>query len=77
MSKLLTVVGATGTQGRSLIDVALKEGQYKIRGLTRKPSSEKAKDLASKGVEIVQADINDGASLVKAFEVRSRSIRLS
>ena len=69
MSKLLTVVGATGTQGSSLIDAASEDGSFRIRGLTRNPSSEKAKALAAKGVEVVQADINDYASLVKAFEV--------
>ena len=69
MSMLLTIVGATGTQGSSLIDAALKDGSYKIRGLTRNPNSEKAKALAGKSVELVQADINDQAFLVKAFEV--------
>ena len=69
MSKLLTVVGASGTQGYFLIETALKDGNYKIRGVTRNPSSEKAKALAARGVEIVQADVNDEASLTKAFEV--------
>ncbi|OCT52497.1 NmrA-like family domain-containing protein 1 [Cladophialophora carrionii] len=67
MSKLLTVVGATGTQGTSLINTALKHGIYKIRGLTRNPNSEKAKALAARGVEMVQADINDEESLIRAF----------
>jgi NmrA-like family len=68
MSKLLTVVGGTGTQGLSLINAALEEGSsYKIRALTRNPSSEKAKALVSRGVEVVQADINSEESLVKAF----------
>lgn len=69
MSKLLTVVGATGTQGLSLIDAALKDGSYRVRGLTRNPSSEKAKNLSLRGVEVVKADINDEESLVKAFQV--------
>jgi len=68
MSKLLTVVGATGTQGLSLINAALKDGSYKIRGLTRNPNSEKAAALSKRGVEVVKADINDGASLVEAFK---------
>ena len=69
MSKILTVVGATGTQGLSLIDAALKDGTYKIRGLTRNPASPKASALAKRGVELVKADINDEESLAKAFEV--------
>lgn len=71
MSKLLTVVGATGTQGLSLINAALKDGSYKIRGLTRNPSSEKAVALGKRGVEIVKADINNGETLVEAFKVRT------
>lgn len=77
MSKLLTVVGATGTQGASLIDQALKDGQYKIRGLTRNPNSEKAQALAKRGVEVVRADINDEQSLVRAFEVGFLSLQCS
>ncbi|OQV00614.1 hypothetical protein CLAIMM_06090 [Cladophialophora immunda] len=67
MAKLLTVVGATGTQGLSLIDAALEDGTYKIRGLTRNPNSEKAAALARRGVEVVKADINDEQSLIRAF----------
>jgi len=76
MSKLLTVVGATGTQGLSLINAALKDGSYKIRGLTRNPNSPKAVELSKRGVEVVKADINDGESLVEAFKVCSTHIKL-
>src|SRR5271163_4828027 len=70
MSKILTIVGATGTQGLSLINAVLadKSSGYKIRGLTRNPSSEKAKALAARGIEVVAADVNDESSLVKAFQ---------
>jgi hypothetical protein len=67
MSKLLTVVGATGTQGGSIITAALKEGTWKIRGITRNVNSDAAKALAAQGVELVTADVNDEQSLVKAF----------
>lgn len=66
--QLLTVVGGTGTQGRSVIDAALKNGYSKIRATTRNPDSKNAQELAAKGVEVVKADVNDEASLVKAFE---------
>jgi uncharacterized protein YbjT (DUF2867 family) len=69
MSKILTVVGGTGTQGLSLINAALVDGTYKIRALTRNHSSEKSLALAAKGIEVVRADINDEQSLIKAFEV--------
>ena len=69
MTPTLTVVGATGVQGGSVIDSALKVGGYKVRAITRNADSEKAKALAARGVEIVAADLNDMASLVKAFQV--------
>lgn len=70
MSKILTVVGGTGTQGLSVINAALQDGTYKIRALTRNPSGSKAAALTQKGVEVVKADINDEQSLIHAFEVR-------
>lgn len=68
MSPILTVIGGTGSQGLSVINALLETGEYKIRALTRNPSSEKAKDLTARGVEVVRADINDEQSLVKAFD---------
>lgn len=68
-SKLLTVIGATGIQGGSVIAAALKSGDWRIRGVTRNVNSDASKALASKGVEMVLADWNDEKTLVKAFEV--------
>ena len=71
MVPILTVVGATGAQGGSVVDAALKAGVYKVRAITRNTSSEKAKALAARGVEVVKADLDDLASLVGAFQVSS------
>lgn len=73
MSAILTVTGATGAQGGSVIDSALKAGVYKIRAITRNIESDSAKALAARGVEVVAADLNDEESLVKAFQVSSCS----
>jgi hypothetical protein len=73
MSKILTVVGATGAQGGSVVASALKSGTYKVRGVTRNVESTSAKALTAQGVEMVTADTNDLESLVKAFEVRFSS----
>ena len=70
MSKLITVFGATGTQGGSVVEALLQDKSLRIRGVTRNASSEAAKSLASKGVEVVTANLNDEDSLVKAVEVR-------
>lgn len=68
-SKLITVFGATGAQGssviRSLQDNASKA--FSLRGITRNPSSEAAKKLSTLGVEVVQADGWDKKSLFAAF----------
>ncbi|KAI4231519.1 MAG: hypothetical protein L6R40_007713 [Gallowayella cf. fulva] len=72
MSKLLVVFGATGQQGGSIVESVLKDIQlskeYSIRGTTRDPSKPNAVELAKKGVEIVKADVEDVASVQKAFE---------
>lgn len=68
MSKIIAVMGATGTQGGSVVSSFLKQGEYKVRGITRNANSDKAKALSAKGVEMVTADLDNEASLVKAFE---------
>jgi NmrA-like family len=65
--KLVTVVGATGTQGASVIDALIVDPAYTLRALTRNTTSEAAKALIAKGVEVVQADANDVDSLTSAF----------
>jgi len=72
MSKVLVVINATGQQGGSVVNAVLGDPQlskeYSIRGTTRDPSQASAQALAKKGVEVVKADIDDAASLKKAFE---------
>ncbi|KAH7395562.1 hypothetical protein BKA64DRAFT_61705 [Cadophora sp. MPI-SDFR-AT-0126] len=68
MAPILTIVGATGLQGGSVLEAALKSGLYSIRAITRNTSSAKAKDLIARGVKVVSADLNNEDSLIKAFE---------
>jgi uncharacterized protein YbjT (DUF2867 family) len=75
MAPILTVIGATGAQGGSVVNQALKDGKYKVRAITRNVNSDKAKALASRGMEVVAADVNDEQSLTKAFEVSIAIIR--
>ncbi|KIM93594.1 hypothetical protein OIDMADRAFT_89585, partial [Oidiodendron maius Zn] len=65
---LIVVLGATGGQGGSIVDAFLKLPNWRVRGLTRNTSSEKAKALATRGVEVVRADTDDQASLESAFQ---------
>ncbi|KAL8816119.1 MAG: hypothetical protein Q9191_008381, partial [Dirinaria sp. TL-2023a] len=56
MSKLLTVFGATGAQGGSLIKSILQHPklskEYQLRGITRDVSKPAATDLEARGVEL-------------------------
>jgi uncharacterized protein YbjT (DUF2867 family) len=48
--------------------MADKSGPFTTRALTRDPKSDKAKALADLGAEVVQADVDDAASLARAFQ---------
>ena len=67
MCKLLVVFGATGQQGGSIISHVLDDTelskQYKIRGITRDPSSSAAEALKKRGVDVAKADMTDPSSL--------------
>ncbi|CEL04596.1 hypothetical protein ASPCAL05724 [Aspergillus calidoustus] len=69
MSKIITIVGATGTQGSSVVSALLDNGTptYSIRAVTRNPQSAAAKSLSAKGITVVKADLNDITSLHTAF----------
>lgn len=67
--KLITVFGATGSQGGSVVQSLLqnKSQSFRIRGITRNPESEKAKALAEHGVEVVKADGLVREEVIEAF----------
>jgi uncharacterized protein YbjT (DUF2867 family) len=67
--KIIAVVGATGAQGGGLVRAILndKDGVFAARALTRNPNSDKAKELAKMGAEVVAADLDNLESLKKAF----------
>ena len=68
--KIIAVVGATGAQGGGLVRAILedKNGPFEARAITRDVNSEKAKELAEAGAEVVAADVDDVKSLKKAFD---------
>lgn len=68
MAKLICVIGVTGNQGGSVARRFLQDPNYRVRGITRNPESEAAKQLANQGVEVVKADLDDVDSLIKAFQ---------
>jgi uncharacterized protein YbjT (DUF2867 family) len=68
--KIIAVLGATGAQGGGLVQSILadKNGPFKARAITRDANSEKARALAGAGAEVVTADVDDAATLRRAFE---------
>ncbi len=67
--KIIAVVGATGAQGGGIIRAILNDpsGEFSARAITRDVNSEKARALAQLGAEVVAGDVDDEASLMRAF----------
>ena len=67
--KIIAVTGATGAQGGGLARAILDDpdGGFTLRAITRKPDSAAALALAARGAEVVAADLDDPASLRRAF----------
>ena len=68
--KIIAVVGATGAQGGGLVRaiVADRNGGFAARAITRDARSDKAKALVNLGADVVEADIDNEASLAKALQ---------
>ncbi len=68
--RIIAVVGATGAQGGGLVRAILADrtGGFAARAITRDARSDKARALANLGAEVVEADIDNEASLAKALQ---------
>ncbi|EEY14994.1 conserved hypothetical protein [Verticillium alfalfae VaMs.102] len=66
-SRLITVVGATGNQGGSVARRFLA-ANFRVRAITRNPSSPAALALAKEGAEVVAADLDDPVALAAALQ---------
>ena len=65
--RTVAVCGATGRQGGAVARCLLDAG-WAVRALTRKPAGDRARALAGLGAEVVPADMDDPASLRRAFD---------
>lgn len=61
--KIIAVIGATGMQGKGVVEALLKEGTYKVRAITR--HADKYEGLAD---EVVKGDLTDLTALIEAFQ---------
>ncbi|HMG66520.1 MAG TPA: NmrA/HSCARG family protein [Chitinophagaceae bacterium] len=68
--KIIVVFGATGSQGGGLARAILQnpDSEFSVRAITRDANSEKAKELAEAGAEVIVGNIDDEASLEKALK---------
>ncbi|MFI9063581.1 NmrA/HSCARG family protein [Streptomyces sp. NPDC053429] len=69
-TRVITVFGATGAQGGSLVRAILDDpgSGFSARAVTRRPESDRARELARLGAEVVRADLDDEASLGPVLE---------
>ena len=58
----ILITGVTGQQGGAVAE-ALQGAGFHLRGLTRKPDSERSAALARQGIDIVKGDLDDEATL--------------
>ncbi len=67
--KIITVLGATGAQGGGLVRAIQNDpsGAFRARAVTRDLGTDKARALAALGAEVVSGDVDDPASLDRAF----------
>jgi uncharacterized protein YbjT (DUF2867 family) len=68
--KIIAVAGATGAQGGGVVRAILSDpsGGFAARALSHNINSEKARELARLGAELVAADVDDIESLKRAFQ---------
>ena len=63
VKKIIAVVGATGLQGKGVVNALIKDGSFSVRAITRKPDT-----YQGKADEVVQGDLKDLESLTGAFK---------
>lgn len=63
MKKTIVVIGATGSQGKGVVNALVHEGSFNVKAITRNPEK-----YSGKADEAVYADLNDLQSLKEAFE---------
>ncbi len=63
MKKVIAVIGATGSQGRGVVNALVKENKFKVRALTRNPDN-----YSGNADEVVKADLNNPKLMDEALQ---------
>ena len=66
-NKTILVTGATGKQGGAVFRHLLN-AKFPVRVLTRNPGKPEARALVGHGVDVIEGDLNDTASIAKALD---------
>lgn len=61
--KTIVVIGATGSQGKGVVNALVNQGAFQVRAITRRPET-----YSGSAHEAVKADLNDTGSLKNAFK---------
>ncbi|KAF8212728.1 NAD(P)-binding protein [Mycena galopus ATCC 62051] len=65
---IVTIFGATGTQGSAVVEAVLADGKYTPRAVSRNLDSARSKALVAKGIEVVVGNLWDKDSLKNAIQ---------
>ncbi|KAJ5480651.1 hypothetical protein N7530_006160 [Penicillium desertorum] len=63
----ISVIGATGAQGNSVVQSLIQNPEFEVRCITRDKASPKAQAVAKLGVQVFQADTADADALQAAL----------
>ncbi|KAJ6565242.1 NAD(P)-binding protein [Mycena vulgaris] len=64
---VVSIFGATGTQGSAVLKAVLADGTFTPRAVSRNPDSDAAKALKAQGIEVVKGDLFDVESIKDAL----------
>ena len=62
-NKTIAVIGATGSQGKGVVNALIKDGTFKVRAISRNPEN-----YLGKADEVVKADLTNLSTLTDAFK---------
>ncbi|PPJ23679.1 hypothetical protein C5E45_27510 [Nocardia nova] len=67
MEQVVFVTGATGQQGGAVADRLLADG-WRVRVLTRRPDSDRARSLARAGAQVIAGSLEDPATIARCVD---------